>query len=400
MAVLSAFTPARLGPLTLRNRVIKSATFEGMATKGEVTPGLVEFHRAVAAGGAAMTTLAYCAVSPDGRTYRDQIWMRDEIRPGLRGLTDAVHAEGAAAAVQLGHAGFFATPRATRTKPMAPSRIFAPNGLTFARPMDGSDFTRLIAAYGEATRVAREAGFDAVEVHLGHGYLLSQFLSPWSNRRRDAWGGSLEGRARFPREALGAVRDAAGDDMAVTAKLNMLDGFRNGLSLDEGTAVAGMLEQDGTVDAIELTGGFTSRNPMFLMRGATPIGDLIRLERSGVRRLGLRVFGRRLMRSVTFEEAFFLPHARQVRAAVSLPLILLGGITKRQTIEQALSEGFEFVAMARALLREPDLPRRMEAGTAETGTCIPCNRCVVEMEMGGTRCVFVPREGPMERSTP
>lgn len=387
--VRTAFEPAALGPIRLRNRIIKSATFEGMAPDGLVSDRLIEFHHKVAAGGAAMTTLAYCSVSSDGRTYRDQIWVRAEAVPGLLRLTDAVHAEGAAAAVQLGHAGFFATPRATGTKPMSPSRTFAPNGLTFSRPMDDDDFDRVLTDYATATRLAAEAGFDAVEVHLGHGYLLSQFLSPWSNRRHDRWGGDVEGRARFPRRVLQVVRDEAGADMAVTAKLNMVDGFRGGLTLDEGTEVARMLEADGTVDAIELTGGFTSRNPMFLMRGETPIGDLIRLERSPLRRLGLRVAGRRVMRAYPFEEAFFLADARRVRAAVSVPLILLGGITKLATIEAAMREGFEFVAMARALLREPDLPRRMQAGAALEAACIPCNRCVVEMERGGTRCVFV-----------
>ena len=389
---LKPFEVAHLGPIELRNRLIKSATFEGTATRGEVTDDLIAFHRRVAAGGAAMTTLAYCAVAADGRTYRNQIWMRDEVVPGLARLTEAVHGEGAAAAIQLGHAGFFATPRATGTRPMAPSRIFAPNGLTFARAMGDDDLDRVVGDYEAAARLAVAAGFDAIEVHLGHGYLLSQFLSPWSNRRRDAWGGDVEGRSRLPRAALAAVRAAAGPSVAVTAKLNMLDGFRGGLSIDDGVEVARLLERDGTVDAIELTGGFTSRNPMFLMRGETPIGELIRQERSRIRRLGLQIAGRRMMRAVPFEEAFFLPHALQVRAAVSLPLILLGGITRLDTITHALAEGFEFVAMARALLREPDLPARMHQGVTDAAACIPCNRCVVEMERGGTRCVFVPRE--------
>ncbi|MBI2168911.1 MAG: NADH:flavin oxidoreductase [Actinobacteria bacterium] len=385
---MNPFESARLGPIALRNRFIKSATFEGMAPEGLVSDRLVEFHRRVAAGGAGMTTVAYCSVSPDGRTYRDQIWMRPEARDGLRGLTDAVHHQGAAAAIQLGHAGFFASPRATGAKPMSPSRTFAPNGLTFSRPMEADDFDRLLDDYAAATRLAVEAGFDAVEVHLGHGYLLSQFLSPWSNRRTDEWGGDIERRARFPRRVLDVVRRVAGAGRAVTAKLNMLDGFRGGLTLDDGIEVARLLEADGTVDALELTGGFTSRNPMFLMRGETPLGDLIARERSALRRLGLRVAGRRIMRAYPFEEAFFLPQARAVRAAVSIPLILLGGITKMETVAGALEDGFEFVAMARALLREPDLVHRFRARTANAATCVPCNRCVVEMESGGTRCVF------------
>lgn len=387
----SPFEPARLGPVTLRNRLIKSATFEGMSPQGEVSDELVAFHRRFAAGGVGMTTLAYCSATPDGRTYRHQIVLDDGAVPGLARLVDAVHAQGAAAAVQLGHAGFFAA--ASRTKPISPSRKFAPNGLTFSRSMEASDFARVADAYATAGSAAARAGFDAVEVHLGHGYLLSQFLSPWSNRRRDRWGGDPEGRARFPRECLRRVREAVGHDVAVTAKLNMLDGFKGGLTLDDGTAVARMLEADGSVDAIELTGGFTSRNPMYLMRGDTPIKDLIAHERSALRRVGLRVAGRRIMKSYDFEEAFFLPEARQVRTAVGVPLILLGGITRLDTIQGALDKGFEFVAMARALLRDPDLPLRMQDGTRTESRCIPCNRCIVEMEIDGTRCVFADDAG-------
>ncbi len=382
----SPFESARLGPITLRNRLIKAATFEGMSPGGEVSDELIDFHRRFAAGGVGMTTLAYCSATPDGRTYRHQIVLDDDAVPGLARLVDAVHAEGAAAAVQLGHAGFFAA--ASRSKPISPSRKFAPNGLTFSRAMDEADFERLADAYATAGAAATRAGFDAVEVHLGHGYLLSQFLSPWSNRRSDRWGGDVEGRARFPRECLRRVRDAVGRDVAVTAKLNMLDGFKGGLPLEEGIEVARRLEGDGTVDAIELTGGFTSRNPMYLMRGDTPLKELIAHERSALRRLGLRVAGRRIMESYEFGEAFFLPEARQVRVGVDVPLVLLGGVTRLDTIEGALGEGFEFVAMARALLRDPDLPLRMQDGTRTESRCIPCNRCVVEMEVDGTRCVF------------
>lgn len=386
----SVFTPQRLGPIELRNRIVKCGTNEGMSRGGLMTERLIDWHREFAAGGVGMTTLAYCSVSADGRTFRDQIWMRDEAGPGLRRFAEAMHGEGARAAIQLGHAGWFASPRATGSAPVGPSRMFSPHAQTFSRAMTEDDFARLTEAFAAATRLAVEAGFDAIEVHLGHGYLLSQFLSPYNNRRRDQWGGPLEHRARFPRQVLRAVRDAAGSRAAVYAKLNMEDGFAGGLQLDEGLQVARWIETDGSVDALQLTGGHTTRTPFFLMRGDVPLREMIANQKHWLPRLAMRVLGPRLLRPYKFEEAFFLPSARRFRAAVRLPLMLLGGVTRLDTMQRALDEGFQFIAMGRGLIRDPDLVRRMQAGELTASRCIPCNRCVVEMERGGTRCVMRP----------
>jgi len=159
-----------------------------------------------------------------------------------------------------------------------------------------------------------------------------------------------------------------------------------------------VLEADGSVDGIELTGGFTSKTPMYLMRGDVPLAEMIADERSAFRRMGLRVAGRRFMQAYPFEEAFFLDNALKVRAAVSLPLILLGGITRLDTMERAMDDGFEFVAMARALLRDPELPRKLRDGETDASACVPCNKCVIEMERHGTRCVFVPESEWMTSS--
>jgi len=384
------FTPARLGPIALRNRVVKCGTNEGMSRNGLVTDRLVDWHRRFAAGGVAMTTLAYCAVSSEGRTYRHQIWMRDEALPGLERFTGAIHAEGALAAIQLGHAGWFASPRASGRAPVGPSRTFSPHAAAFSRAADEAELHRLEEAFAAAARRAVSAGFDGLEVHLGHGYLLSQFLTPWNNRRRDEYGGSLENRARFPRRAVAAVREAAGRDVAVWAKLNMDDGFRGGLTLDEGVEVARWLAADGHLDALQLTGGHTTKTPMYLMRGDVPLREMIRNERSLVRRWGMRLFAPALLREYPFEEAFFLPHARRFAAAVDLPLMLLGGVTRLDTMERALREGFHLLALGRALIADPDLVARMQAGEAEGSICNHCNQCVVEMERNGTRCVLRP----------
>lgn len=388
----SLFAPARLGPIILRNRIIKCGTNEGLSRDGLVTDELIEWHREVAAGGAGMTTLAYCSVTSDGRTFPHQIWLREEATAGLARFADAMHAEGARAAIQIGHAGWFASPQATGERPVGPSRTFSPHAQAFSRAMTEPDFERLTAAFASATQLASAAGFDAIEVHVGHGYLLNQFLTPYNNRRTDRWGGTLENRARFPRQVLRTVRAAAGATVAVYAKLNMEDGFRGGLEIDEALAVARWLEDDGAVDALQLTGGHTTRTPFYLLRGDVPLADMVRNQTHWFRRLAMRVAGRTPLRAYPFEEAFFLPQARRFRRALGLPLMLLGGVTQRATMESALAEGFDFVALGRALLRDPDLPRRMAAGELGGSRCVPCNRCVIEMERGGTRCVFRDRE--------
>ena len=380
------FAPAQLGPLTLRNRIIKAATFEGVMPGGTVSDALVDFHRGVAAGGVAMTTVAYLAVSPEGRTDRHCLLLTADNLDGLRRLTDAVHAEGAAVAAQIGHAGPVANARSNRAPALSPSGGFTPMGSRL-RAVDATGIERITEDYRRGARVAVEAGFDSIEVHVGHNYLLSAFLSPKLNRRDDQFGGSVENRARFARRVLRTVRDEVGPRTAVTAKLNMADGVDGGLWLEDSLEVASLLEQDGALDALELTGGSSLANPMYLFRGEAPLQEFAATLPAPVR-LGFRVVGKRFLRSYPYEEAFFLPYARQFLAALSTPLVLLGGITERATIESALSEGFAFVAMARALFREPDLPNRMRNNKASASLCIHCNKCMPTI-YSGTRCVLV-----------
>ena len=384
------FEPARLGPVTLRNRIIKAATFEGVMPDGLVSDKLVEFHRRVSAGGAAMTTVAYLAVSPEGRTDKRCISLRPEALDGLRRLTGVIHDNGAAAAAQIGHAGPVANARSNRAPALAPSNGFSPMGSRL-RGVSEQDISRITADYGRAASLVVEAGFDCIEIHLGHNYLLSAFLSPTLNRRRDRWGGSLENRARFPRQVVRAVRDAVGGRVAVTAKLNMADGVPGGLWLDESVDVGRMLESDGCLDALELTGGSSLANPMYLFRGEAPLREFGATLPPALR-LGFRLFGHRFLPSYPFEEAFFLPYARQFRDALSMPLILLGGVNRLDTIEHALAEDFSFVAMARALLREPDLVEKMRKGTSSESLCIHCNKCMPTIYRG-TRCVLVSGPG-------
>jgi len=381
------FAPSDLGPVRLRNRIIKAATFEGVTRQRVVTDELVEYHRKVAAGGVGMTTVAYCAVSREGSTDGRTIVLTDESVEGLARLADAMHAEGAAVAAQIGHAGPVANPAATGRPALAPSRLFSPLGMRWTKACTDDDIVRITEAYADGARRIAQAGFDAIEVHLGHNYLLSAFLSPKLNKRTDGWGGSLEQRARFPRQVVKAVREAAGPSLAVTAKLNMADGVPGGLWLDESVQVARWLEEDGCLDALELTGGSSLANPMYLFRGEAPVEEMAVVMPKAIRP-AFKLVGPRFFKSYPFEEAYFLPYARQVREAVSMPLILLGGISRPETVHQAMEEGFEFVAMARALLREPDLVARWQAGDEHESLCIHCNKCMPSIYTG-TRCVLV-----------
>lgn len=365
---------------------MKCATYETRAKDGLVTDALIDWHLEFAAGGVGMTTLAYCSVAPEGRTFKDQIVMRPEAAPGLARFADAIHAEGAAAAIQLGHAGWFADPKATGTKPVGPSGTFSIHTQRFARAATDADLDRLERDFAAAARLAVDAGFDALEVHVGHGYLLSQFLTPYNNRRTDQWGGSLENRARFPRRIVKAVRAAAGRDVAVWAKLNMEDGFANGMTLDDGLAVARWLEDDGALDALQLTGGHTTKTPMFLMRGDSPLVELFGREKNPVRRFVLRWGATLMMKNYAFEEAFFMPLARRFRAAVTMPLMLLGGVNQQATMEAAIGEGFDLLAVGRALIRQPDLVKRIAAGDFDGSMCTHCNRCVAYVGHAPTTC--------------
>lgn len=212
------FTPASIGPLTLRNRTIRSAAFESMCPGNAPSRQLKDYHCSVAAGGVGMTTIAYAAVTQSGLSFDRQLWMRPEIVPGLRDITDAIHKEGAAASIQLGHCGNMSHKSICGVMPVGASSGFNLYSPTFVRGLRKEELPQMAKAYGQSVNLAREAGFDAVEVHAGHGYLISQFLSPYTNHRKDEFGGSLENRMRFMDMVMEEVMRAAGNDMAVLVK--------------------------------------------------------------------------------------------------------------------------------------------------------------------------------------
>jgi 2,4-dienoyl-CoA reductase-like NADH-dependent reductase (Old Yellow Enzyme family) len=375
----NVFTPAKLGPVTLRNRIIKSATFEAASPNSLVTDDLIEFHRLPAAGGVGMTTVAYLAVTPGGRTQGPVIWWRPEAIPGLCSLTDTIHAEGAAVSAQIAHAGPVADARSTKTEALAPMTSKHARGAT------RDDIADIVAAHATAARFAIDAGFDAVEIHLGHGYFVSSFLSPLINKRDDEFGGSLQNRAKVARSVVEAVRravdDAGAGRIAVTAKLNMADGVDGGITVEESLQTAKWLQDDGCLDAIELTAGSSLVNPMYTFRGGAPGKDVPALAK--------------VVREYPYYDAYLLDDARLFRAELTMPLILLGGITNRATMDLAMAEGFEFIAMGRALLAEPDLLNRIKAdGDAHTVTsvCTHTNDCMVTI-YSHTHCVLTGSPG-------
>lgn len=380
------FTPVAIGPLRLRNRTIRAAAFEGMAPNTEPGPSLLAYHRSVAAGGVGMTTVAYAAVTRDGLTFNHQLYLRPEIVPALRQLTDAVHREGAAASIQIGHAGYMGDAKVGGRTPVAPSRVFNLYGLTMPEAMSPGQIDEMSAAFGRAARLAHEAGFDAVEVQAGHGYLVSQFLSPITNQRTDAWGGALPRRALFLRQVMRQVKKAAPKGLAVVVKTNLQDGVPGGMTSAEGVEVARILEEEGA-DALVLSGGFVSKCPFYMLRGDVPMLELVKRLPGVLNKVGIAALGRVLVTQFPFREAFFLQEALAVRAVVRLPLVLVGGIKSLETMEDVLSHGFEGVAMARALLIEPDFVNRVERGETRRSRCQPCNECVATMYTGEAVCL-------------
>jgi len=373
------FTPAAIGPLTLRNRTIRSAAFESMCPGNAPSEQLLEYHRSVAAGGVGMTTIAYAAVAQSGLSFERQLWMRPEIVPGLRRVTDAIHREGAAASIQLGHCGNMSHKSICGVLPVGASSGFNLYSPTFVRGLRSEELPQLAKTYGESVRLAREAGFDAVEVHAGHGYLISQFLSPYTNHRKDAYGGSLENRMRFMDQVMEEVMEAAGSDLAVLVKTNMRDGFRGGMEIDEALQVARRLVHDGA-HALVLSGGFVSKAPMYVMRGAMPIRTMTHYMDCWWLKYGVRMVGKWMIPTVPFREAYFLEDALRFRKAIpELPLVYVGGLVSRPKIEEVLGHGFEFVQMGRALLNEPGFVNRMRDDAQARCSCGHSNYCIARM---------------------
>ncbi len=401
----TAFDPVQIGPLRLRNRFIKSATNEGMAPNGVPSKLLVDHHQAIAAGGAGMTTVAYCAVNADGRTFVDQIEMNRQTLPHLRVLTDAVHAQGGAACAQITHGGAFNfLPELYTRYPRSSSGGINPAGIMvgryFKKAMSETEMHATADAFADAAKLAREAGFDAVEIHMGHGYLLSQFISPAYNKRRDQYGGDATERARFPAEVLRSVLDAIGNDLAVICKLSTVEGFKGGAVVDDTIAVGRVL-QDAGAHLLVLSAGMNVETPWAIFGSPLPPAAMS----GSIANPFLKAMAGLTMRlrqpQKPFEPMYILEHSRRVRAALQMPLAYLGGVQSMDGVEQAMADGFECVVMGRALIHDPDLVNQFQAGSTRESGCTACNECVALMHTpGGTACILKQPNDPARNRQP
>ncbi len=381
------FTPLSLGDLTLRNRAVRSGCFEGLSQSGTVTDRLIEHHRQVAAGGVGMTTLSYCSVSEDGRAFNHELSMRPDVLPGLAQFVRAVHEQGAAVSIQLGHCGFFASPSVIGHRPLGASPKLCLFRLSYCREMTEEDIETKTEDFVRAARLAHQAGFDAVEIHAGHGYLLSQFISPWTNRRHDSYGGSPENRIRFPKDVVRRVRVELGDGFPIIVKMNQRDGMRGGLELDEAVRVAQAFEQAGA-SALVPSCGFTACTPLYMLRGGRPVTDMVRAQTGFFYKIGLSLFGRMMVQRYPFEPLFLLDGARRIRDAVRIPVGYVGGALSITDMGRLIEEGFAFVQLGRPTIRDPEFINRLQRGDITASDCDHCNRCIASMSTDGVTCAL------------
>lgn len=387
MSESKIFTPVKIGPLTLRNRTIRSAAFEGMCKDNRPTQMLYDYHTSVAKGGVGMTTIAYAATEHSGLSFKSQLWLKQDTVPDLKLLTDAIHKEGAAASIQIGHCGNMCHRGTAGCMPISASNGFNLYSPTFHRAMRKEEIYEMAKSFGRGVNLAREAGFDAVELHAGHGYLISQFLSPYTNRRKDEFGGSLENRMRFMKIAMDEVMSAAKDDMAVVVKMNMRDGFKGGMDIDESLVVAETLKECGA-HALVLSGGFVSRAPQYVMRGAFPKKTVAHYMPNNMwwLKLGVGMFGQFAAPTVPFKEAYFLDDALKFREKLDMPLIYVGGLVARDKIEHVLDCGFEAVQMGRALLNDPEFVNHLRDENFKRCSCTHSNYCIGHMYSLEMKC--------------
>ena len=361
------FEPGEINGMKLANRFVRSATWEGMAADdGACTPKLTDLMVNLAKGGVGLIISSHAYVSPEGQAGPWQLGVYDDkLIPGLEAMATAVHESGGKIVMQLAHAGYFANAKLTGQTPRAPS-----NAEGFAKgprkAMNADDIQGVVKAYGAAARRAQTAGFDGVQIHSAHGYLLSQFLSPAFNQRQDEYGGDIRHRARALIEVLREVRQAVGKNYPVLVKLNCQDFIENGLQPEDALQAGKMLVENG-IDAIELSGGML-------------IGGKLSPSRMGIKSAE--------------KEAYFQNEARAFKKDISVPLILVGGNRSFQVAERLVNEGVtDYISLCRPLIREPDLIKRWKSGDLSKATCLSDNMCFEPaMKGNGIYCLTEERE--------
>jgi len=397
------FSPYKLGPITLRNRIIRSAAFENMARANAPTQQLQDYHVSVAHGGVGMTTVAYCAVDQSGVSFDGQLYVRPQIIPDMKKMTDAIHAEGAKASIQLGHCGNMTHYKTCHCIPVSADTWFNLYSPTVHRRLKVEEIKTIVKHFGEAVDFARECGFDCVEIHAGHAYLISQFLAPRTNHRHDQYGGSFENRARFMNEVLDEVMLHAKDDIAVVVKTNMWDDCWKGVSLEEGIQVAREIAKH-KVHGIVLSGGTVSRSPMTILGGAMPIKTLahyMNMKELWWLKAALHIpyVGAIMTPTVPFKELYFMDKAKyflEQLKDIDIPLIYVGGVQSGDNCQQIMDEGFELFQIAHVLIKDPDFVKHVQENPHYHAGCKRSNYCVGRMYSKEMKChECVERDGEM-----
>ena len=383
------FSPYKLGPITLRNRIIRSAAFENMARANAPTQQLQDYHVSVAHGGVGMTTVAYCAVDQSGVSFDGQLYVRPQIIPDMKKMTDAIHAEGAKASIQLGHCGNMTHYKTCHCIPVSADTWFNLYSPTVHRRLKVEEIKTIVKHFGEAVDFARECGFDCVEIHAGHAYLISQFLAPRTNHRHDQYGGSFENRARFMN--------------AVVVKTNMWDDCWKGVSLEEGIQVAREIAKH-KVHGIVLSGGTVSRSPMTILGGAMPIKTLahyMNMKELWWLKAALHIpyVGAIMTPTVPFKELYFMDKAKYFQEQlkdIDIPLIYVGGVQSGDNCQQIMDEGFELFQIAHVLIKDPDFVKHVQENPHYHAGCKRSNYCVGRMYSKDMKChECVERDGEM-----
>jgi 2,4-dienoyl-CoA reductase-like NADH-dependent reductase (Old Yellow Enzyme family) len=369
--VSKLFEATTINAMTLDNRFVRSATWEGMADDdGACTPKLTDTLAQLAAGGVGLVITGHAYVRKIGQAGPWQLGMdRDQLIPGLYGMAEAVHNSGGKIITQLAHAGLFANPKYTKQMPMAPSSVgdFTPSPPLEMTPEDIRD---TVTAFGLAAERSRIAGFDGVQIHSAHGYLLSQFLSPAFNRREDRYGGSIENRARIHVEVADSIRKHAGRDYPILIKMNSRDFIEGGLDLEDSVKAAQIFQEAG-IDGIEISGG-------------TGVSGKLTPVRTGI--------------VSEDKEAYFKTAAMAFKKNIDIPIILVGGIRSFHVSEEIVNENVaDYISMSRPFIREPGLVNRWKAGDREPATCLSDNKCFSPAMTGkGIHCVVEKRLGKKE----
>jgi 2,4-dienoyl-CoA reductase-like NADH-dependent reductase (Old Yellow Enzyme family) len=363
----SLFEETRINALILKNRFVRSATWEGLAApSGEVTDKLIEKMVELTTGGVGLIISGHAYVEKEGQAGARQLGAYDDdLMPGLRRMTDAVHTAGGKIVMQLAHAGIQAPESLTHGKPFGPSAFEIDPGV-FASEMDLSRIRRTIEAFGNAAGRAQQSGFDGVQLHGAHGYLLSQFLSPFFNRRTDDYGGNLQNRCRIVLEVCRAVRERAGAHYPLMIKMNSNDFLEGGITEEDMVASAALLQKAG-VDAVELSGGTRYSGKMLPVR--------IQRNRTAA------------------EEVYYRSGALRYKEKIGIPLMLVGGIRSFETAEDLVkTKTTDYVSLSRPLIREPNLIRRWESGDTRKACCISDNLCFKPIRDGnGMYCLVEER---------